>query len=129
MGNFALNAARAYVPYVAEAEATLVGSAFFAHGLGLAKTSAALAGAADFVPVVGGSMLSGAIAGNAVEMGLEKAGAPKLVAEGGGVVSALIAGAGAGALIGMGAGGVGAGPGAVVGGLVGVGAYLWSKGG
>lgn len=72
-------------------------------------------------------MVAGGVAGNVADIALTKIGASKDVAQTGGLVTAVLAGAGAGALIGAPVGGVGAGPGAVVGALAGGLGYLLSK--
>ena len=126
-GGAAGGVVRAAVPGVVEAEAVLVGGAYYAAGSTMtAPLVTPLLTAAEAVPIVGGSLVVGAIGGNLAEAGARKLGASDRVAEGSGAVGAMLTGAGVGALIGSPTG-IGAPVGAVIGGVVGLGGYYLSK--
>jgi RHS repeat-associated protein len=126
-GSTAGNVVRATVPGVIEAEIGLTVGATYANAAGYTTVGAELEVGAAAVPVVGGGLVTGAVVGNLAEVGARKMGASERVAKGTGALAAIASGAGAGALIGAPAGGIGAVPGAIVGGVVGLGGYLISK--
>ncbi|HST64337.1 MAG TPA: SpvB/TcaC N-terminal domain-containing protein [Mycobacteriales bacterium] len=140
-GNAAGTLTRGVVPGVAEGEVALLGASYLTAQWGatataagytgtgavLTATSGTLASGAAAVPVVGAAAVVGGTVGNLAESGARAVGAPEDVAVAGGVVAAALSGAGAGALVGLAAGGIGAGPGALVGAVAGAGAYYLSK--
>ncbi|TDD63462.1 hypothetical protein E1263_00480 [Kribbella antibiotica] len=125
-GNVGASVART-VPLVAEAEIATSTAAVYAHALGYTATGSALTTAAAAVPVAGAAVVTGAAVGNLAEAFATQRGASQPTAQAAGVVSAALAGAGVGALVGSAAGGIGALPGAAVGAAFGMGAYYLSK--
>lgn len=130
-GNLASNVGatmvRGLVPGVIEAEIGLGAGAMYAHAAGYTALGTGLEATAAAVPVIGGSLVVGTVAGHATEAGLRRVGASTEVAETGGAMAAMGAGALVGAGIGLAGGGIGAGPGAIIGGAVGLGGYLISR--
>lgn len=126
-GNTLAGSVRYVVPGVVEAEIGLGAGAMYAHAAGYGGVGVALETGAAAVPVVGGAALVGTVTGNLAEAGLTYAGAPTEVAQTGGLLAAMGAGAGVGAIIGAAGGGIGAAPGALVGAAAGGIGYLISR--
>lgn len=114
------------VPFVAEAEASLLSASFLALGSKLtAPLAAPLGAAARVLPVAGGVGVVGAASGHAARYGAEKAGASPATAYGIGLGTAFVTGAAIGSMIIPGVG-------TIAGGAIGASAaallYLWSSG-
>jgi hypothetical protein len=126
-GNVAGSLTRATVPGVAEAEAGLVGAAYYASGSAVtAPLVTPLLTAAEAVPVVGAGVVAGGVGGNLYEDAATSLGASKTEAIASGAFGAVLTGAAAGALVGSPTV-IGAPIGAVIGGVVGLGGYALSK--
>jgi RHS repeat-associated protein len=127
IANTAADVVRTSVPGVAEAEHFLMVGAVTTGAAGYVGVAGAITKAAAAAPVVGGSAVVGAAVGNLAERAASQLGAGRAVSAGTGLAAAALSGMAAGALIGSAAGGIGAVPGAVVGGLSGLAGYYVSR--
>ena len=122
-GQIAGNIVRGVVPGVAEAEAGLVGGAYYA-----AQSTATeflvtpLLTTAEAVPIAGGGLVAGGVAGNLYENAATSLGASQDVAKGVGFGGAVLSGAALGAVIASPTG-IGAPIGALIGGAAGAVGY------
>ena len=114
------------VPFVVEAEASLLSASFLVLGSKLtAPLAAPLGAAARALPVAAGVGVIGAASGHAARYGAEKAGASPATAHGIGLATAALTGAAIGSMI---IPGVGTLAGGLIGGAAATILYLWTSG-
>ena len=111
------NFSRSMIPLVAEFEAGFQDLARGAAQLGLPTVMMLMTQAAKAVPIAGAAGTAGTLSGNQYEEAARSLGASTTQAKGAGVFGAVLTGVTIGAAMGSPAAGIGAIPGAVVGGL------------
>jgi RHS repeat-associated protein len=119
LGGAATTLTRSFVPGVSELESSLQGVSQLAYQFRLPLVGGGLATAANAVPVAGAGLAVGGIAGTVTEEALLKAGADRDTAAVAGLGAAIYAGVRIGALVGAPFEGIGAVPGAIIGGIAG----------
>ncbi|SNT49761.1 RHS repeat-associated core domain-containing protein [Asanoa hainanensis] len=118
-GNTALTLTRGLVPYVAEAEAVLLGGSIWAYGHGYAAAGSALGTAGAYVAPAAGGFVAGSFVGGTAGAVVRANGGGRGAQILAGVASGMAAGALVGALIGTVLPGAGNVAGWVIGGVVG----------